>query len=62
MTTLIVANIPLLPYNAEDGPRITSMRWTNSKSRPKSWPKKLFDAKIFSVIAWPLTMTRNRVL
>ena len=30
------------------------------RSKPKSWPKKLFELPAISVIAWPLIITRKQ--
>ena len=61
VTTLMFASIPLLPYNAEFGPRMTSILSTRSISSSKSCPNALFELPMFSVSGWPLIITRKRV-
>ena len=41
VTMLMVANMPLVPYSADEGPRMISIRLIRSRSSPKSWPKKV---------------------
>ena len=53
--------MPLLPYKADDGPRMISIRLTSVMSSGKSCPNQVVWLKMLSAMLCPFTMTRKCV-